>query len=157
MTSDKTYVVTSYLQVQPYLANGYARSGRSAKEQLGAHWDLLPASEQELLTVLEIDTEKHRALNDTHPKKYRMYFGETVTCFANVCVASVRVLEDGDDGVVIAREDRDSPPEECGEHDLFDTPRECIADKRQFILEMIARMRRSADALDTFLKHTEAL
>mgnify|MGYP001591704987 CR=1 FL=1 len=156
--SEKTYIVTSYLQVQPYLESGYARSERSAKEQLGAHWDLLPASEQVTLVVVEIDTEKHRLLNDTHLKKYRMYFGETVTCFASCCVASVRVLEEGaDEGALIAREDRDSPPEHCGEHALFDTPGECIDDKRQFILDMIVHMRRSADALETFLKHTKAL
>lgn len=154
--SDKHYVIVQEFQARPYLASGYARSEQAARDRLGLAWLELPDADRRDLIVLEIDAEKHALLNDTHPKKYRMYFGPDLTCFESVSVKSVRVLEEWpDNGVLIAREDQDCPPEQCGEHDLFDTPGQCIADKREFLLQMISRYRRAADTLETFLKHTE--
>lgn len=154
--TEKHYVIVPEAAVQPYLIRGYARSARSAMEHLGNVWDGSLGGEN--LVVLEIDPEQHRLLTDTHPKKYRMYMGNMVTAFDAISVVSVRVLEMlPDEGALVAREDRDTPPESCGTHDLFDTARACIDDKRDFLLEMIVRLRNSADALETFLRRTEAL
>lgn len=154
---EKQYVIVPQSAEQSYLDRGYARSTESAEVLLGAaNWGLLSAKEREVV-VVEIDAEQHAQLNDTHPKKFRMYFGREVTWFDSVAVVGVRVLESGEYDVLIAREDIDSGPEWCGKHDVFDTARECIADKRDFLLAKIAHMRNAADALEQFLKRTEAL
>jgi hypothetical protein len=156
--SEKHYVIVQEFQARPYLAKGYERSDQTAEQRLGAAWAELPHDDRRDLVVLEIDAAKAAELNDTHAKKYRMYFGRNIRLFDSVSMASVRVLEEWDDGSrLIAREDCDSPAESCGAHDLYDTPRECVENMRGFLLDKIAQFRRAANTLETFLKHTENL
>jgi hypothetical protein len=155
--SEKQYVIVKPQQVRSYVAQGYQLSEVTAKERLGPLWNELPPNERGLV-VLEVDNDIHARLNDSHPKKYRMYMGGCVYMFDTVEVASVRVLEEtSGEGAYIAREDIDSAPEECGKHDLFETAGECIADKREYLQQKIAQYRNAANKLETFLIHTAGL
>lgn len=154
----KTQVIVTAKQVQSYLDRGYERSERSPRLVMGEQaWMMLTKAERGELMVVEIDAEEHARLVDTNPKKYRLYPRGMQTYWTHVGVNRVRVLEELPDaaGVRIANEERDSPPEEWGKHDLFDTPQECIAAKREFIEQVIHRLRTAAGEWEKLLRRYE--
>jgi hypothetical protein len=156
---EKVQVVVSPNEVESYLARGYVRSDIGAELLLGANvWGLLSHEEREGLVVVEVDAKQHLQLNDTHLRMCRMYVDDYVTVPGKVCVASVRVLETlPENGAIVAREDKDAVPEECGRHELFETVRACLDENREFMLLKIRQLRQAADRMETLLKHTERL
>lgn len=153
------FVTVPEKDVESYIARGYRRSETPAEAFRQLPWPVLSLAEQQGLVVLEIEPEEHARLNDTHQKRFRLYFGGDIIGFDGAEVVKVRVLEsdDGSHGAMIAREDRDAIPEIVGGHILYETARECVEANREFIQLTIERMRRGADKLEAFLKKMEAL